>query len=59
MSIQEFFHMGGYGFYVWFSYGLTAIVLIFNVVQSLSLQRKTLRELNNRLRRLRERNDSA
>jgi len=55
MSIQEFFHMGGYGFYVWFSYGLTAIVLIFNVIQSLSLQSKTLRELNNRLRRLRER----
>jgi heme exporter protein D len=59
MSIQEFFHMGGYGFYVWSSYGLTAIVLIFNVIQSLSLQRKTLRELNNRLRRLRERNDPA
>ncbi|MCH8846104.1 MAG: heme exporter protein CcmD [Proteobacteria bacterium] len=54
MSIQEFFHMGGYGFYVWSSYGLTAIVLIFNVIQSLSLQRKTLRELKNRLRRLRE-----
>ena len=59
MSIQEFFHMGGYGFYVWSSYGLTAIVLIFNVIQSLSMQRKTLRELNNRLRRLRERNDPA
>ncbi|MCH9049454.1 MAG: heme exporter protein CcmD [Proteobacteria bacterium] len=59
MSIQEFFHMGGYGFYVWSSYGLTAIVLIFNVIQSLTLQRKTLRELNNRLRRLRERNDPA
>jgi len=59
MSIQEFFHMGGYGFYVWSSYGLTAIVLIFNVIQSLSLQRKTLRELNNRLRRLREKNDPA
>ncbi|MCH8263418.1 MAG: heme exporter protein CcmD [Gammaproteobacteria bacterium] len=59
MSIQEFFYMGGYGFYVWSSYGLTAIVLIFNVIQSLSLQRKTLRELNNRLRRLRERNDPA
>ncbi|MFB3091050.1 MAG: heme exporter protein CcmD [Gammaproteobacteria bacterium] len=57
MSIQEFLHMGGYGFYVWSSYCLTAIVLIFNVIQSLTLQRKTLRELNNRLRRLRERND--
>ena len=59
MSVQEFFHMGGYGFYVWSSYGLTAIVLIFNIIQSLSLQRKTLRELTNRLRRLKETNDPA
>ncbi len=28
MSIQEFFAMGGYAFYVWTSYGLTLIVLL-------------------------------
>jgi heme exporter protein D len=32
MSIQEFFAMGGYGFYVWTSYGLTLIVLLANIV---------------------------
>jgi len=32
MSIQEFFAMGGYAFYVWTSYGLTLIVLLANIV---------------------------
>ncbi len=52
MSLQEFFHMGGYGSYVWASYGLCAVVLIFNVMQSLSRQRKVFRELGKRIRRL-------
>jgi heme exporter protein D len=51
MSLQEFLYMGGYGLYVWSAYGLCAIVLIFNVFQSLSRQRKILREPGNRLRR--------
>ena len=50
-SFQEFIHMGGYAFYVWFSYGLCAFVLILNVLQSLSRQRKTLDDLTKRLRR--------
>ena len=52
MSLQEFLHMGGYGFYVWTSYGLCAAVLILNVMLSLTRQRKVLRELGKRLRRL-------
>ena len=31
MTMSEFFHMGGYAFYVWTSYGLTLIVLLANV----------------------------
>ena len=27
-SISEFLHMGGYGFYVWGSFGVTAVALI-------------------------------
>lgn len=30
--MNEFFHMGGYAFYVWTSYGIAAIALIANVV---------------------------
>jgi len=52
MSLQEFLHMGGYGFYVWTSYGLCAVVLILNVVLSLSRQRKVFRELGKRIHKL-------
>ncbi len=51
MVVQEFFHMGGYAFYVWTSYALTAVVLIFNVVQPLIRKRKSKRDLIMRLRR--------
>ena len=30
MDLQSFFHMGGYAGYVWTSYGLTALVLLWN-----------------------------
>jgi len=30
--MKEFFYMGGYGFFVWLSYGIAAIVLISNIV---------------------------
>ena len=32
MSFSDFLAMGGYGFYVWTSYGLTLFVLLLNVV---------------------------
>ena len=32
MSVQEFFAMGGYAFYVWPAYGLTLIVLLANII---------------------------
>ncbi|UCH50142.1 MAG: heme exporter protein CcmD [Betaproteobacteria bacterium] len=31
-SVSEFFAMGGYGLYVWGSYGVTALVLFMEVV---------------------------
>jgi heme exporter protein D len=31
MSLTEFFAMGGYGFYVWSAYGLTALVLVAEI----------------------------
>jgi heme exporter protein D len=32
MSVEQFFAMGGYAFYVWTSYGVTLAVLMANVV---------------------------
>ena len=31
-TLGQFFHMGGYAFYVWTAYALAAIVLVLNVV---------------------------
>jgi heme exporter protein D len=41
MNWSEFFHMGGYAFYVWTSYALTLIVVVANIVSPV-LQRKTV-----------------
>ena len=45
MSSAEFFHMGGYAFYVWGSYGITFIVLTLNVVMALRYKQQVLRSL--------------
>ena len=31
-SISDFFFMGGYAFYVWGSYGLTALFMLIEVI---------------------------
>ncbi len=40
---SEFIAMGGYGLYVWGSFGVTALVMVVEVV-SLRARRKSLRE---------------
>jgi heme exporter protein D len=39
--MAEFFSMGGYGTYVWTSYGLTAVVLVVLLIVSLKSLRST------------------
>ena len=31
-ALTEFLHMGGYAFYVWTAYAITAVVLVLNVL---------------------------
>jgi len=54
MTMGEFFHMGGYAFYVWWSYGLTLIVLLANVLAPFRQRRKILADLARRERRERK-----
>ncbi len=42
MTISEFFNMGGYGFYVWSSFGLAFVMLIWQIIQPL-LEQKSIR----------------
>ncbi len=45
MSLNEFFHMGGYGFYVWTSYGIALVVLLANMIAPLRQRRKILNDI--------------
>lgn len=45
MSLESFFAMGGYAFYVWTSYGLTFAVLLFNLLAPIVQRKQLLRQL--------------
>lgn len=45
MSAAEFFHMGGYGVYVWSAYVIWLAVMIVNVVQPVIRARGTMKRL--------------
>jgi len=53
MNLNEFFHMGGYAFYVWTSYGLALIVLLLNVIGPLRQRKKLLNDIARTTRRAR------
>lgn len=44
MSLQEFLAMGGYGFYVWTSYGICLVVLVANVLIPVIQRKQFLRQ---------------
>ncbi|MDD2881650.1 MAG: heme exporter protein CcmD [Rhodoferax sp.] len=47
LSVADFFHMGGYAFYVWWSFGISALVVIAEVWQVRAKRRDILRNLLN------------
>lgn len=49
--MSEFFHMGGYAFYVWMSYGLALIILVANLIIPFNQERTLLNTLARKLRR--------
>ena len=49
--MSEFFNMGGYAFYVWLSYGLTAVILIANVIIPMLREKQVKRDLIMRMTR--------
>ena len=50
-SWSDFFHMGGYAFYVWVSYSLTVLVLGSVVIAPWLRHRRLQRDLARRARR--------
>ncbi|MCG6976617.1 MAG: heme exporter protein CcmD [Acidiferrobacterales bacterium] len=45
MSLSEFISMGGYGFYVWMSFGMTALLITAEVVYVKHQRKQILRRL--------------
>jgi len=45
MSASEFFHMGGYAFFVWSSYGLTALLLLWTFFSPMFSYKNIIKEL--------------
>ncbi len=52
MSIGEFFSMGGYGAYVWSGFGITALLMVAEVVILRRQRQTTLKRLKRRARKV-------
>jgi len=44
--MADFFSMGGYGFYIWSSFGMTALVLVIEALSVKRHHKTVLRRLN-------------
>ena len=53
MNLNEFLHMGGYGFYVWTSYGIALLVLVVNIILPARQRTKLLADIARKARRAR------
>jgi heme exporter protein D len=54
--MAEFFHMGGYAFYVWTSFGLATVILGWQFMQPLIHRRQLLAQMARKARREARRN---
>ena len=54
MSFQEFINMGGYGFYIWSSYLITAVVFIGLFIALKMQKNRLIKQLRRRYRHQKE-----
>lgn len=57
MSLEEFFHMGGYAFYVWSSYGLTFFVLLMIFLKPMMSKKQVIKDLRMKYRQQERQNN--
>ena len=48
-TLHEFFSMGGYAFYVWGSFGLTALLAIWELLSLRSRRRKAIQRIKQQI----------
>jgi heme exporter protein D len=51
MNWSEFFHMGGYAFFVWTSYGIAFVVLLANIISPIMQRKKTIARIKRAIKR--------
>jgi heme exporter protein D len=51
MNWTEFFHMGGYAFYVWTSYTIALVLLVANMVLPVVQRKKIIARIRRSIRR--------
>jgi len=50
MTVSEFFNMGGYAFYVWTSYGISAVLLGWVFISPVFTRKGIIKELRMKYR---------
>ncbi|HHJ36238.1 MAG TPA: heme exporter protein CcmD [Gammaproteobacteria bacterium] len=51
MNWSEFFHMGGYAFFVWTSYALTLIIVVANIISPIRQRKKVISRIKRAIKR--------
>lgn len=51
MNWAEFFHMGGYAFFVWTSYGLALVIVLANIISPLLQRKKVIKQIKRAIKR--------
>ncbi len=51
MNWSEFFHMGGYAFFVWTSYALTLLVIVANIISPVMQRKKIIKRIKRAIKR--------
>ena len=58
-SVADFIAMGGYGFFVWLSYGVTVLLLVLLILASRADRKKIIRQIQQRQKRVAKLNQAA
>lgn len=58
-NLTEFLAMGGYGYFVWMSFGVTAAAFLLEILVLKAQRKHTMQTLQSRLRMARKMKDQA
>jgi len=51
MNWSEFFHMGGYAYFVWTSYALTLFIILANIISPIVQRKKIITRVKRAIKR--------